>query len=264
MQQEYMHNLDCPAISPLPPQSKDDPACTCNESERMRRGDTSPRRDAHYPECPRAQRLDTQREAQGHQPEDEPDTLTKLERHVRSQAVGPWAVQALDLIAQAREEQKMLEGDNAAFDVTLHRVWNEAANIPPEWGARIVALCDSLRTQPHPGAALLAEHAKTRQSIADILGAARGYSDKPHQLYSAVRRAAILHTQLGQLDQTVAEMDLAYDHHDRYRADHAKALVRARNEGLNEAHDVVSALPPEARTMSNILGSILLLKEPEE
>jgi hypothetical protein len=194
----------------------------------------------------------------------EPDALTKLERLVRvrrGMSADTFEHEALALIAQAREERKALKADNAA-----------------------------IINAPHPGAALLAEHEKARQSIEDILGAARGYSDKPHQLYSAIRRAAILHADLTQLDQTVAEMDLAYDHHDRHRAEiaelrkyaatahsrvfiasetqsaHAKALRRARNEGLERA---ACEVDDDGETTGTRLRQILAeriraMKEPEE
>lgn len=103
-----LHLSDCPALYPLQPQPGDTPACTCNEAERLRRGDTSPRADAHYSDCPRAKWLDAQRGIA--QPGDEPDTLTKLTRFVRESTLHEVEKeQALALISEAAEARKDME-----------------------------------------------------------------------------------------------------------------------------------------------------------
>lgn len=123
-----------------------------------------------------------------------------------------------------------------------------------------------VHAQPHPGADLLETHHKEIAYYEDhlraILGAARCYEEKPHQLYSAIRRIAAL----SQDPVAVQQMDKAYAHHDEHR----RALVRARNQGLEKAASAAGAYVRDADDgvpldplADAVEGRIRALKEPE-
>lgn len=308
-----LHQSDCPSLYPLQPQPGDTPACTCNKSERFRRGESSPRTDAHYPECPRAQWLDAQRGAkiiQDAQPEalsggqvnsaleilarTHPTVALALGAHIAALESGrPVANERIalleEMLAESNAKATALEADNAARVERLSeslgglRIAVDSGDLPVGEGAvtEIVHYLDDMANalaEPHPGAALLAEHEKALKAAQQALVS--------QQAESHTLRRAFLHER-NRADAAGAPPEHAYNARwaENLLADEAKALKRARNEGREEADKKIlkSANPPEffhrhhperhcyeaalsgyAAGVNHALDTIRALREPEE
>lgn len=153
-------------------------------------------------------------------------------------------VDAPNIVAEIQDHIAALEADNAAM-LDLLRRWTVAdgdvgtsgyALMTPAERAAFEIYEEACRSvaMPHPGTALLEERRKAL----------------------AQRDAAMKLSSMTQ--QTVEMLNARIDQDDR---DHAKALVRARNEGLEEAAEWARVNTENGEANALVLR---LMKEPEE
>lgn len=167
--------------------------------------------------------------------DDERRVFGALSRHDEAT---PYNLEALSRLAAAAKERHAALADNAALLQALLDVAELRLS-----GPTLNAMAAKLKTERHPGAALLEELAMLRgvraqaQVDAKFIHEALGWAGEWPSSLPAPSRAV------------VALLE-----------EHRKALVRARNEGLEVAADMAWTNDPD----SELAAAIRRMKEPEE